>query len=522
MKTKLFSFTHKHKLEVIVLGVILLVGFLLRIQGVITETFAFTYDVGRDMAAAREIATGQNFPFIGPTSGLPGLFYGPWWYYFLTIPYIISGGSPGGAVVFIALTGVLTALLGYILGRKLAGPGLGLFVATFISISPVMIALGAQIWNPNIAPVFLILILLTLYFLFDFKNSQKKTTNSFFSLKFEYRTLLLWGLIGLLLGFSLDSEVVYGVLLIFGVSVAVLVLLFKRLTLVSIFAIGIGFLITLLPRLLFEVKNNFLMTGSIITYFTEQTPKDAVGHLSAGELFMNRIDVLFALWRETLAVNNTILGVILLVFCIGVYVIYYRKLDKKIRTFVLLLAIIILGFFVGLNFLKEEAWSHYIVGVPIVFILLFGISVYIFFENNKKYAVPIIGVVFLLLLLNLQPLKMYQDIQNPWKGDASVYKNQKAVVDYVYDQAAGAQFNYILYTPPIHDHTYSYLFSWYGEKKYGYQPSTESEELFFLIMEPDQQYPDRLTDWLEVRENDGKPVSEELLPGGVIVQTRQR
>ena len=77
-----------------ILILVIAVGAFLRLQGVFTNSFAFTYDVGRDMLALWNIAIVHKIPLIGPIIGgnsasdLPGIFYGPWWYYFLT-PFFI-------------------------------------------------------------------------------------------------------------------------------------------------------------------------------------------------------------------------------------------------------------------------------------------------------------------------------------------------------------------------------------------------------------------------------------------------
>ncbi len=75
MKLNLSRFFKK---EYLFLYLILIIGSLLRLQGVFTNSFAFTYDVGRDMLALWDIVYVHNITLIGPTTGIPGVFYGPW------------------------------------------------------------------------------------------------------------------------------------------------------------------------------------------------------------------------------------------------------------------------------------------------------------------------------------------------------------------------------------------------------------------------------------------------------------
>jgi hypothetical protein len=47
----------------------------------------------------------HKLSLIGSTTRLPGLFYGPWWYYFLIPPFLLSGGNPQGIVLFMGFVG---------------------------------------------------------------------------------------------------------------------------------------------------------------------------------------------------------------------------------------------------------------------------------------------------------------------------------------------------------------------------------------------------------------------------------
>jgi hypothetical protein len=129
-------------------------------------------------------------------------------------------------------------------------------------------------------------------------------------------------------------------------------------------------------------------------------------------------------------------------------------------------------------------------------------------------------IVIVVFLINLNPNAVIQNLNKPlWQGDASVYRNQVAVIDYVYKEAAGKPFKYVVYTPPLYDYTYQYLFDWYGQQKYHYVPQVKANLAFFII-EPDTQYEWRLRDWLTQREADGRIIRSEEVKGGIIVQTR--
>ncbi len=486
--------------ELISLYLIVLVGAFLRLWGTYTNSFAFTYDVGRDMLALGNIVHLHKIPLIGATTGLPGIFYGPWWYYLLTPFFIIFSGNPQGIALTMSLIGILTIIAGFILGKKLGGNFLGLTLAALISVSGNLISLSAQIWNPNIAPLFIIFILLVLFKIYKKEKGDKS----------KYYFLL-----GLLLAFNIDLEIVFGLLLSIGIVFSVIFINKRLITLKNIFFFILGALIIFSPRIFFELRHQFLMTKSFIGFFSGGGSSSVS---KTPEILLNRANMLFDQFNSTLALDNRLLGLAILIFIALCLIFLFKKVDKNIRNFTTTSLIVIFVFLIGTIFFSHDIWPHYLVGLPVFYILLFGISIYLL-GNLTSIYLPIL-IVLAVYVINLNPLTVYNSVTKPlWIGDASVYRNQLAVVDYVYRQANGKNFKYVVYTPPVYDYTYQYLFMWYGPKKYHYFPSVQSN-LAYFILEPDYQNPQRLTDWLKQRSGDGKIINSERLASGIIVQTR--
>ncbi len=486
------------------LGIILLIGAFLRLQGAFTGSFAFTYDVGRDMLAVSQILSTHKLPLIGPTTGLHGLFYGPWWYYILIVPFIPSGGNPAGIVVFIAITGILTSFIAYILGKKISGNFLGLSFAGLVAVSPVMIGITSQIWNPNLAPFFIVFLFLLFHHMFVFLEKKKV-------IPFYYFLLF-----GVLLGLIFDTEIVFGLLLDSAMVLSLIIIIWKKIRVSYVLSTVLGFLIILAPRMLFELRHQFLMSKNLVATFTHPAGNSVS---SFSPQILNRLISLKNLWDETLAVKNSLLGTLLLIFAFASVIYFYKKTITQTKSFIKIIIITLVVFFVGLNFLSGDVWSHYVVGIPLFYIFILAIAFDIC-RKQKKFAFVILAAVVILLILNLKPLELYKNVTGPrWEGDASVYRNQVAVIDYIYLQAKGKPFKYVTYTPPIYDYTYQYLFAWYGKNTYHYIPVSKSD-LAFFILEPDTQYPFRLTDWLKSREKDGKVIRDKVVKGGIRVQTR--
>lgn len=482
----------------ITLLIIIGIGAWLRMSGIFANSFAFTYDVGRDLLKLREIVIDHNLTLIGPTTGLGGLFYGPWWYYILVLPFIVSSGNPQSIALFIALLGIITVIVGYFIGKRVDGNCLGLMIASLLSFSPVMVGLSSQIWNPNIAPFFVTLSIFILLKLHDAKS------------KIPYLFLL-----GILTGILLDAEIIFGLLFLAGIILSLFLLFRKKIIQFSSLLFFVGFLITLLPRVIFEIKHDFIM---IRTIFTERGIQEETIR-QGSNTSLQTLDFLLSFIANILTDGNKVLGVvILLVLCI-LLIYSYSKFSKQKKIFLQIILSILLVFIIGVIFFPFTLYEHYLVGLPVILIFLSGL---LLVTKPHRFSWLLNGIIVSLVIINVQPLRIYSSLTQPqWEGDAAVYRNQVAVLDYIYEDAGGRPFNYIVYTPPVHDYTYQYLFKWYGIRQYKYIPSVDHVNLFYVIIEPDSQG-HRIQEWLKIRENDGEVINQKTVKGEIIVQTRIR
>ncbi|MBI3985249.1 MAG: glycosyltransferase family 39 protein [Candidatus Levybacteria bacterium] len=496
-KINLRKFLNK---ELLALGLTVLIGSFLRLQGVLTNSFAYTYDVGRDMIALWNIVVNHDLVFIGATTGIQGVFYGPWWYYMLVPFFVLFGGDPSGIALTMSLVGILSIVLAFIIGKKIGNTFLAIIFSLLVSVSPNLVSHSTQIWNPNIAPFFVLLVFFALFKIYTLEKNNK------------YFLLL-----GLFLAINIDLEILWGILLTLGIFISQAFILKRKIKLKQIAFLFIGALVIAAPRLLFEIKHGFLMSKSLITFIlSKNTLEDP---LTFRQLLENRVSSYFDLFSSSLAFNNQIVAVVLIVFIVVALFLFYKKASDVIKKFIITLVTVLVVFFVGTIIFSHALWPHYLVGLPVVFILLFSISLYLLSFKTKNLIIPYF-ILIVLSVINFNPLREIKNVtQASFAGDASVYRNQLEVVDYVYRESQGKDFKYVVYTPPVHDYTYRYLFMWYGPKTYKYSPNEEARTAFFII-EPDPGYEDRPKWFLEARKNDGKIIKSKILKSGVVIQTR--
>lgn len=498
MKIKFSSFFKK---EYLILFLIIILGAFLRLQGVFTNSFAFTYDVGRDMLALWDIVYNHKIVLIGATTGIPGVFYGPWWYYMLTPFFLLFKGSPQGIAFILSSIGILAIFLSYYVGKRIGNVFLGLLAALLTSLSPSMIDLSSQIWNPNIAPIFVLLVFLVLERIYVLKNKAK---------------LSYFFILGTLLALNIDIEILWGILFSLGVIISLFVVLRKNLTLKKNVFIALGAIMIISPRIIFELRHNFIMTKSFFAFLSAKNLEDKP---DLYHFLENRFFTHLGEFSKSFMYENNYLIVLLFVAGIISSLLFYKNTTRLVKDFILTSFIVLLVFYTGTLIFGRALWPHYLVGLPIIYIFLFSINIFLLRKKFQNLFI-LSTIILLILLFGLQSKVLINKINNSyWEGNAALYRNQLFVVDYVYKQANNNNFKYVVYTPPVHDYTYKYLFKWYGKSKYNYSPNEEARTAYFII-EPDLDYPDRPKWWLEARVKDGKIIKSETLKGGIVVQTR--
>lgn len=227
---------------IILIGILLLAAFfrLWRIE-VLTE---FLGDQGSAGVIIYEAWKEHTLPLAGPTIST-GQRPGPFYYYLIAPPLLLTGFNPLAPAVWTALLGVLGVALLYIVGQRLYSPGIGATLAFLYAVSPQVIKYARNNWNPTTIPVFILLLIFSMVKIREDKD--------------ERYALLLGASAGVLMQLHYSN--------IFTVLVSVLFLIVsgrtsrKEKTRGSTFHRYIffsgGFLLVLAPFLVYEVQNGF-------------------------------------------------------------------------------------------------------------------------------------------------------------------------------------------------------------------------------------------------------------------------
>ena len=100
--------------------IILLLAFILRAYR-IEALLDFHYDQGRDAKIIWDLWHSGKLFLIGPTTGLDGIFLGPFYYYLIAPFYLIGGGNPVVPSLFLSFLVTVSLFVLYLTGVEIGG-----------------------------------------------------------------------------------------------------------------------------------------------------------------------------------------------------------------------------------------------------------------------------------------------------------------------------------------------------------------------------------------------------------------
>lgn len=461
-----------------------------RLKPIYLQTVPYTYDQGRDFLKAQEIIRDKNLTFIGPTTGLQGIFHGAWWYYFLAIPYLLFQGNPSGFVVFIFISSLLQFLLFSFFLKKKFNIYASLLFATIIASSPYFIGRSTFAINSIMTFPFILLFFYSVYRFFEDKHNK-------------YLFLIF-----LSMGFVFEAEVPFGVFIIPSFLFSIIILrqfgdFFPNLK--SVFYAVLGLIIPLVPRLLFELKNNFAELKIILGFLLH--PK-----VYTVNTFSNRIlerTNLFKAYYTSLFPDENILLALGGVFMVIVgLIIGYRKFTSIKKSFLSIMFLTFIFLYVLSLFYKDTFWPNYYEGLSYFYALFLALGIYGF--SKKKFNNKLLNyfpMIFIIIITFFGINMLIKDARSTNNNQITGMKTQITAIETIYGEVGNNELCVRIYTPPVITYTYNYLFSYYstqGDRKYPSGDFIDGE--CYFIMEKEQEgegYQERIVIWREANTPEG-------------------
>ena len=430
-------------MKYLILFIVFLLALMLRFLYFPDNTY-FGFDQARDAYESLEIING-NLKVVGPPTANQVFHHGVLYYYLFAPIYLLSGGNPEAVSVFLRVlnsTGIfLVLVIVYVMFDWIAA----IFASFLFAISYEQTQFSLFLNHPPFAVISVLIFYLGL---------------SLWIFRKKIRGLIL-ALFGL--GLSIQFEFVEIQLM----PIFLLFLLFfrKQLTKVNlkiIISALIAFLIPVSSYIIYEVKNNFITIRQIPNLLFHPFSGGGSGsNLSQFIFFINRH------FHDNLTSVNTLTFLIEILFVVILIKLILKKIYTKQIIFLLI------WFFGGLlvYFFTHNDGYFYNSGTSISILVFTSFLLSKLYHKNKILAFSVLTIILIsniYLITNNNPLGPNQRI-NPQVG--LLLKDEKEVIDFIYQNAKGEEFAVNALTMPYNvNTTWSYLFEWYGRKKFGYVP----------------------------------------------------
>ena len=98
----------------------------------------------------------------------------------------------------------------------------------------------------------------------------------------------------------------------FPIIIFIIFKLYKKRPVQTLLSSLVLYLVPFLPQILFELRNDFIQTKSLIAYFSGNNPSLS-GQLPVVERFFNRIQVFFEFFTSSFSPENILLSTVLII-----------------------------------------------------------------------------------------------------------------------------------------------------------------------------------------------------------------
>lgn len=449
---------------------------MIRVPSLLAHYVAYTYDQGRDFIAGASIILNHKLPFIGPTTGVNGLFHGSWWYYLLSIPYLLFHGVPIGYYWFNLIIQFALLLVLMVFLRREFGLLVSLIFGLLIALSPYFTFMSLFVGNNVMVLPALLTFLICNYYLF--KESKVSP--------------LLLFVTGLSLGFVGEFELSFGIFLIPLYFIAIFIWSSLRKTLFSskIPFFILGLMVAFTPRILFELKNSFTQTRVLLSFLFHpklyNSPSPYLSRVSERWILFK--GYYFELFNNEYFAYIFLISILIITILTGVSILQKKtKIQPVFFFYIYLLG----GLFFLATLYKDFFWKNYYEGIHYIFLFTF---ILICGQHIHKSLLTAKRAILISLLIGLGVITSLYLVNSHKKPPFDGLQVQESVVGIVLSsQDQSEEYCVRIYTPSVIPHTYNYLFLINKMK-----PATEwVNGSCWFIVEADS-YKKRRDDWLEV------------------------
>lgn len=330
--------------------------------------WGLAYDQARDVIVATEALHTHKIPLIGPFTSTGQFVYGPQWYWILMLfvaiyPYSVL--TPW-VVQTLLYTGAVALMI--LIGKEIYNKKFGLLLGLLTAVSTSQIAQSTNLTYPSMVGI---LSLLTVYIFIKFIKTDRV-------------------LFAFLLGFCITTSInvhfqAIGLLMLIPIG-----LFFSKRSKTILLSLLAGFLIPLLPLIIFDLQTNFFETKGILDYYLY-----GQNNIYTPNRWLTYAGVLWpTIWGKIVG-GYAFLGYVSIVFLTAITI--FSLIKRKISKIILSLIISFLLMFTMLRYYKGERFESYFVFLHPFVLILTGWTIFQLFSLYKISR--IIGICLLFSLI---------------------------------------------------------------------------------------------------------------------------
>lgn len=404
----------------------------------------FSFDQARDSFASLEILKG-DFKIVGPPSFLNDkLFPGPLIFYLYALIYLLFDKSPEAASAIFRIWNSSGVFLVFYIGSILFNKRTGVIAAIFFAFSYEQSQYSLFLSHQPLAVISILLFYLGLS-LYLFRKKP-------------------WGLMLSTAGLGLSIQFHYGYVFLIPAFITYIIIFKNRIESLQIKWVLLSFLIfvlTISTFILAEVKYHFF--SSLIF----QSSSAAKAQLFSGLHFKETLFIINRFLYDSFLINYQFTPLLGLVFILATLFLLYQKQLREKAIF------LIVWFTFGLSLYLLSGVSSYYYSAATSVSLLIIIS---YFLGRLFSRVKFLSLIIIFAIIANNLISIFTINSEGLNSDMAIQpgmltSSQKKVLDYVYLQSEGKPFAVSALSIPLKiNTTWSYLFEWYGQRKYGYLP----------------------------------------------------
>lgn len=442
------------KNEVIILGLIILLGFILRL--IYFNAITFGYDQGRDAFEAISILKNFDIKIIGPTTDITGLFHGPLYWYIISPFYFIAGGNPDFPRLIMIILNLVNVILIYWFAMTIFGKNkiIGYTSALLMAASFESTQYARWLSNPPLALITIAVFAYGVWLVFINKKSTGLLIMlSAWSMSINFQFFLVYH----------GVFIVTGLIWLYIKNKKELFHTFKT----KWYWLFIPF-IFFLPFIISELKFKFQGLRAMMQFFV----KTGGGDVTIFSKLFNFYISIYKNVSHLLSGGNTAFGQILLIFLIITSVYLYKKKAELKKPLIFLWV----WFLSPMIIYPVEKNNSYFLNIGNLYPLIMIISLSLYYLSGRLSKLKIYLITGILILIFSG--NFYQILKFNKTGESlfsvqmgQILNDEKRVIDYIYQESKGKQFSINTVTNPFFVNTaWSYLFDWYGRSVYQRMP----------------------------------------------------